>query len=855
MKQSTLLSLIFCVGLVSVAQGQDGRPVEERVRSGGRGSAAEPDSPAMTIALSQENQTAQPRLVKFGGVLSDSMGRPLSGEVEVTFALYKQETDEEPLWKETQKLQLDKQGSYTALIGATQPDGVPVGLFRSDEARWLGVQIQGEPQRPRILLVSVPYALKAVEAEKLGGKSASDFVLSESLGEQVRQVIQAQGQVAAQPTSTGIQQQGQAKTSNNTLTPQASSAGPMLPPTTFNGTTSNQVVLVRQNGSGSGLVATSVSGTGGSGLVGLATSTSTSSNQNGVYGQNAGAGAGVAGIATNPATGVGVYGQSANFAGVFGRAVSTSGFANGVYGDTAATSSFVNGVFGHTSSSSGNGVYGIADAANGFTNGVFGQNASPNGVGVFGNDASGQATGVYGQTVNGVGIGGAVTGSSGRPAYGVWGGSASTNGAGVAGFEDATSGFTYGVFGQSVSPNGTAMLGFNGAGTDGIGVEGIANGTSGFANGVVGESSSPNGNGVIAQNRASNGGVGVMGVADGTSGPANGVIGVSSSSAGNGVFGGNNATDGGIGLSGLANGTTGNAYGVFGATATTGFGAGVLGSAFATTGTAFGIFADANSPNGNAIFGDAASPSGYPTAVVGFLNSNDGGVAGQFVAHAGAGLILQGLSGPNFSQVFSLDAKGNLHIAGNLTVDGTKSSTATLQNGRQVALYAVESPENWFEDFGSGELKSGVAWVPLDPSFGEATNAAISYHVFLTPNGDSNGLYVARKTAAGFEVREHGDGGSNVTFDYRIVVRRRGYETMRMAEVQTDVKTVESSRQHLAQLVNSGHLKNPAVAKIPRIVPPPTIRPIPPRPSVPQVPKTGIPQVPKLSVPQLPRTR
>src|SRR5207253_3283279 len=123
--------------------------------------------------------------------------------------------------------------------------------------------------------------------------------------------------------------------------------------------------------------------------------------------------------------------------------------------------------------------------------------------------------------------------------------------------------------------------------------------------------------------------------------PANGVIGVSSSSAGNGVFGGNNATDGGIGLSGLANGTTGNAYGVFGATATTGFGAGVLGSAFATTGTAFGIFADANSPNGNAIFGDAASLSGYPTAVVGFLNCNDGGVAGQFVAHEGAGMCLQ----------------------------------------------------------------------------------------------------------------------------------------------------------------------------------------------------------------------
>src|SRR6266478_1841955 len=243
MKRSTLLALIVCLGLVSVAQGQEGRPAEERVRPSGRASAAEPDSPAMTIVLSQENRTAEPRLVKFGGVLTDFMGRPLSGEVEVTFALYKQETDEEPLWKETQKLELDKQGGYTALIGATQPGGVPAELFRSDEARWLSVQVQGEPQSSRILLVSIPYALKAVEAEKLGGKSVSDFVLSASLGEQVRQVIQAQGQVAAQPTLTGTLQPGQTK-ANSTLSPQVTSAGPMFPPSTFSGTNGTQIVSV-----------------------------------------------------------------------------------------------------------------------------------------------------------------------------------------------------------------------------------------------------------------------------------------------------------------------------------------------------------------------------------------------------------------------------------------------------------------------------------------------------------------------------------------------------------------------------------------------------------------------------------
>jgi hypothetical protein len=778
MKRSLLLVLILGVGFVSVAQGQDGRPVEERGRPSGRGSAAAPDAPAMAIVPSQENQTAQPHLLKFSGILSDSMGRPLSGDVEVTFALFKQETDEEPLWKEIQKLEVDKQGAYTVLIGATQPDGMSVDLFKSDEARWLGVQIQGEPQRPRVLLVSVPYALKAVEAEKLGGKSVSDFVLSESLGEQVRQVIEGKTVVAGQATSTGALQQGQTN-ANSTLSPQMTPAGPMFPPSTFSGTTSAQIVSVQQKGSGSGLVATTASSTGSSGLVGLATSTSTSNNQNGVYGQNAGAGAGVAGIATNPSSGVGVYGQGANFAGVFGNSPKTSGFSAGVFGQTAsidgagvhgnntAATGFATGVTGFSSSTNGNGVFGNASATSGFANGVLGQTTATFGAGVFGNalPLNGQATGVYGQSVNWVGVGGQALATSGGPAYGVWGDSVSTGGTGVAGFEDATSGFTNGVSGQSVSPNGNGVVGVNNSNT------------ADFNNGVLG----------------------------------------------------------------INNATTGNAYGVNGSTQTTGFGAGVIGNANANTGTAFGVFGQANSPNGNAIFGHAASSLGFPTAVVGFFDSTDGGVAGQFVAHGGSGLILQGLSGSNFNQVFSVDANGNLNISGNLTVSGTKSSTAKLQNGREIALYAVESPENWFEDFGSGEMNNGVAWIPLEASFAEATNATVSYHVFLTANGDSNGLYVSRKTTTGFEVREHGGAASNVAFDYRIVVRRRGYETIRMAEVHRDLKSTELAREHLTGLARTGNLKKIATVKVPPIAPAISTRTVPPRPNVPAIPKLNVP--------------
>jgi len=805
-----------------------------------------PTSFAVNGSISREAQAAAPRVLKISGVLLDASAKPVNGEVEVTFALYKQEGDEEPLWTETQRLIADERGGYTALLGATQASGIPAEVFRSDEARWLGVQVQGQVQQPRTLLVSVPYALKAVEAEKLAGKPASDFVLSENLGDQVRRVIEGQTIVESQATSTGTPQPGQTK-ANSTSTALTTAAGPMFPPSTFTGTNVTQIVRVEQNGSGNGLYAQTASATGNSAVVGVATSNSTSNNQNGVIGFNAGAGSGVAGIATNPSAGVGVYGQGANFAGVIGNAVVNSGPAAGVFGTTASpdgagvngannsATGFATGVTGFSASANGNGVFGNASSGSGFANGVFGQTASPGGSGVLGiqNATTGFNSGVFGQSASGNGNGVFGNASSGSGfVNGVFGTTASPDGAGVNGANNSATGFAPGVFGFSASANGTGVFGSS---FQWVGVGGQATAPSGGpAYGVWGDSLSTSG-------------AGVGGFADATSGNTNGVYGHSVSPDGNGVAGVNDSSAANFnsGVLGINNATTGNAYGVSGTTQTTGFGAGVLGNALATTGTPFGVFGQSNSPNGNAMFGHAIAGSGFPTAVVGFLDGSTGGVAGQFVAHTGAGLILQGLSGPNFNQVFSVDANGNLNISGNLVVSGTKSSTARLQSGREVALYAVESPENWFEDFGSAELKSGAAWVPLDASFAEATNAAVTYHVFLTPNGDSNGLYVARKTATGFEVREHGGGDSNVAFDYRIVVRRRGFESVRMAEVQHDVKTADASRQHLAQFVTSGAPNKAATIKPPRNIQAPTIRPVPPRPTVPPTPKLNVPKPPQ----------
>jgi hypothetical protein len=133
-------------------------------------------SPATGSATIEAAQL--PRLVKFGGTLKDLSGNPLTTITGVTFALYSQQAGGAPLWLEMQNVQPDKSGRYVVMLGSTKPDGLEMELFVSEQAQWLGVQPQGQEEQARVLLVSVPYALKAGDAETLGGKPASAFMPS-----------------------------------------------------------------------------------------------------------------------------------------------------------------------------------------------------------------------------------------------------------------------------------------------------------------------------------------------------------------------------------------------------------------------------------------------------------------------------------------------------------------------------------------------------------------------------------------------------------------------------------------------------------------------------------------------------
>jgi len=134
-------------------------------------------------AQTAENVPARPlvpSLIQFSNVAADDSGYALTGKASIAFSIYDRQSGGEPLWTETQSnVQLDETGHYSVQLGITVPGGMPAALFASGESRWLGVGVDWQPEKPRVLLVSVPYAFKAGDAATIGGLPPSAFLRAE----------------------------------------------------------------------------------------------------------------------------------------------------------------------------------------------------------------------------------------------------------------------------------------------------------------------------------------------------------------------------------------------------------------------------------------------------------------------------------------------------------------------------------------------------------------------------------------------------------------------------------------------------------------------------------------------------
>jgi hypothetical protein len=369
-----------------------------------------------------------------------------------------------------------------------------------------------------------------------------------------------------------------------------------------------------------------------------------------------------------------------------------------------------------------------------------------------------------------------------------------------------------GIWGLTLRPDAVGVLATNGLGTTGVAMQAIATG-----NGLVASSSHQNG--VLGSSNKMNGIVGQTLFNSGISG--NGFA---------GVLGQDLSTDAGVGNAGVA-GTSIGGYGVEGTT--TGDGSGVAGfsttgvgvygsspGSFGLLGTASAIGAEGTSATGIGVVADSSAtpdPSGVngpPALEV----STDGGAPAIKVAG-------------NTGDVFSLDADGNLIVGGNLTVDGNLSIGGTnttcaacpsplarpqrTSANAFVGTYAPEQTVRSIEDVGEGQLVDGAAFVRLDPAFAAASDPKSAYLVFITPQGESNGLYVTQKSRAGFAVRENGSGRSTLAFDYRIVAHPYGSSETRLPLLASHQSAVERPLHTNASLL--ARIRRPGVHRAPQV--------------------------------------
>jgi hypothetical protein len=966
---------------------------------------AQSGAPALAAPVAAAAATLVPSLIPYKGTALGDDGKPRTGEAGVTFLIFKEDKGGEVLWSETQTVTFDAAGQYAVYLGAANASGLPLDLFGTGEARWLEVQVAGQAPLPRVLLASVPYAMKAADAATLGGLPASAYALAASLPAaaqtsiaspdvtpspvttpggtagylpvysgattiddsllfqsgsslgiktgtpaatlDVNGSIAARGAFTMETTGTASTSAGQVSqpidlfasaynsstkkavsplfalqaepAGNNTSAPSGtlnllygngaapSETGLAIGSTGIIKFATGQTFPGTGTGTITGVTTTSpLAGSGTTGSVALSLNLPVlETTLNGKYAQ-----LGVANTFTAPITFV----ASQTFPGtgtITGVTASTgltgggtkgaitlsldltkiptltsspvfSSSGNGAQGDTAGTTVGTAGVLGiagagNTSAFSGIagvwgnasqhvGVLGTSDKYAGVQGisssgpGVQGTSSTGSGVqatstsfyGVFASSTSGTAVGA--STYSGIGVNAESTTNDGVLGY-TGGTILGTAGMlGIAGPRTAFNGIAavwgdaanhVGVYGSSnlypgVSGSSVSGVGVQGSSTTGNGVYGFSSKTSG----VHGETQSTSSGDAAVYGFSDTNAMGVFGGSN--SGP--GVVGSTTSNIGvQGTSG-----DGGIGV--RAGGTTG--YGTYSSstsgtailgTAQTGFGglftnnsvsnaaalainyaswqggtnaypASVLGDA---TGQ-FGVGVEGSAANGIAVWGvGGASDSGIKTnsniagrviglwgdttgindlvhtqpsyAVLGTASNDTAGYfqnnsnnytiyAYNYMTGGGSGLY-------KTFKAASPDGMCGFGGRGDLTCTGQVKALATTGGGaKTVETYSVQSPENWMEDFGSGSLRGGAATITIDPAFAGTVSASADYHVFLTPNGDSKGLYVVAKTATSFEVRESGGGTSSIAFDYRIVAKRRGYEDQRLVDVTERLK-------------------------------------------------------------------
>lgn len=182
--------------------------------------------------------------------------------------------------------------------------------------------------------------------------------------------------------------------------------------------------------------------------------------------------------------------------------------------------------------------------------------------------------------------------------------------------------------------------------------------------------------------------------------------------------------------------------------------------------------------------GTTANNPGYSTGVYGIANAqNQDAIGVQGLAFSSSGGISTGgyFEGYNYSGTTIAYAYVGGWINGvtprKIVGTGTVSEIIPTAKHGRVTLTCPESPEYWYQDYGSVKMITGKAHVSLDPILADIVfiDEQNPIRVFCTPVDMLyfNGVTIVNQTPTGFDLVELNGGTHSGKLDYQLILKPR----------------------------------------------------------------------------------